>query len=47
MSQRHLYLKGFEVVRHVGLGLATHLFSRPLLESVELLVDVHLVQIAR
>ena len=42
MPQCHLYLKGFEVVRHVGFGLATHLLPRPLLEPVELLVYVHL-----
>ena len=42
MSQGHLDLQGLEIVGHVSLGLAAHPLARPLLEAIELLVDVHL-----
>lgn len=42
MSQGHLDLQRLEVVRDIGLGLATHPLARPLLEAIELFVDVHL-----
>ena len=42
MSQGHLDLQCLEIVRDIGLGLATHPFACPLLEAIELLVDVHL-----
>lgn len=42
MSQGHLDLQRLEIVGHVSLGLAAHPLARPLLEAIELLVDVHL-----
>ena len=42
LSQAHLYLQRFEVVRDACLDLPTHSFSRPLLEPTELLIDVHI-----
>jgi hypothetical protein len=37
----HLQFQRLELVGDVGLDLPTHLLPRPLLDSVELLVDVH------
>ena len=42
VSECHLHLQGLEFIRHIGLGLRAHLLSRPLLDSVELFVDIHL-----
>ena len=42
LSQAHLYLQRFEVVRDACLDLPTHSFSCPLLEPAELLIDVHI-----
>lgn len=42
LSKAHLYLQRFEVVRDACLDLPTHSFSRPLLESAELFVDIHI-----
>ena len=41
MAETHFHFKGLELLRHIGLGLAAHPLPRPLLEAVELLVDVH------
>jgi hypothetical protein len=43
MPQAHLNLQRFEVIRDICLDFATHSFSCPLLEAVQLLVDVHVV----
>ncbi len=42
MSECHLHLQSFEFLGDTSLGLLPHLFPRPLLQSVELLVDIHL-----
>jgi len=41
MSQIHLHLERLEFVGEAGTGLCAHLFVGPLLETVELLVDIH------
>lgn len=41
MTQVHLDLEGLELFRQAGAGLCAHLLVGPLLEAVELLVDVH------
>ena len=41
MSQSHFHLQGLELVGYVRLGLATHLLACPLLEPIELFIDVH------
>ena len=41
MSQSHFHLQGLELVRYVRLGLATHLLACPLLEPIQLFVDIH------
>jgi len=41
LSQGHLDLEHLEVLRGVGLDLAAHALATPLLEAVELLIDVH------
>ena len=47
LSQVHLQLQGFEVFRHISLGLPTHALAGPLLEAIELLVHVHLDRVLR
>lgn len=41
LSQGHLDLEHLEVLRGVGLDLAAHALATPLLEAIELLIDVH------
>jgi hypothetical protein len=41
MTQVHLQLQGLELVRQPRTGLGTHLLVGPLLQAIELLVDVH------
>lgn len=41
LPQGHLDLQHLEVIGVVGLDLAAHALATPLLEAVELLVDVH------
>ena len=41
LSQRHLQLQHLELIARVGVHLSAHPLSAPLLEAVELLVDVH------
>lgn len=41
MTQVHLQLEGLELFGEPGAGLGAHLLVGPLLEAVELLVDVH------
>jgi hypothetical protein len=41
MAQLHLHLEVVELLRHGCLGLCTHLLSGPLLDAIELLVDIH------
>lgn len=42
VSELHFQLQRFELLGDVGLGLRAHLLAGPLLDPVELLVDVHL-----
>ena len=42
VPQGHLDLQRLEIVRDIGFGLSTHPLTRPLLEAIELFVDVHL-----
>jgi hypothetical protein len=42
MPQSHLHFQELELFRDARLGLCTHLLTRPLLDPVELLVDIHL-----
>lgn len=42
MPQRHLHFQELELFRDTRLGLCAHLLARPLLDPVELLVDIHL-----
>ena len=41
LPQTHLYLQRLEVIRDIGFDLPTHSLPRPLLETTELLVDIH------
>ena len=41
MSQSHFDLQRFEIVRNTSLGFAAHPFACPLLEAIQLLVDIH------
>lgn len=41
LSQGHLNLEHLEVLGGVRLDLAAHALAAPLLEAVELLIDVH------
>lgn len=41
MPERHLHFKSFEVIRGACLSFPTHLLASPLLEAIELLVDIH------
>jgi hypothetical protein len=41
MSKCHFHFQSFELLRYACLGLLAHLLSRPLLNSIELLVDIH------
>ena len=41
MSQSHLEFQSLEFVRYVGLSLCTHLLPSPLLDTTDLLADVH------
>jgi hypothetical protein len=41
MPQAHLHLQCFEIVRDICFDFATHSFPCPLLEAVQLLVDIH------
>jgi hypothetical protein len=41
MSKVHLHFKRLELVGDVGLHLPSHLLPSPLLDPVELLVDIH------
>jgi hypothetical protein len=43
IPQTHLYFQRFEVVRDICLDFATHSLPCPLLEAVQLLVDIHIV----
>jgi hypothetical protein len=42
MSQVHFGLQGFEIVRHICLGLTPHSLPGPLLETIQFFIDVHL-----
>lgn len=42
ISELHFHLQSLEFFGHVGLGLRSHLLTGPLLDPVELLVDIHL-----
>jgi hypothetical protein len=41
LTEGHLQLQRLEFIRHVGLDVCAHLLARPLLDSVESLVDIH------
>ena len=41
MAQLHLHLEAAELLGHGCLGLCTHLLPGPLLDAIELLVDIH------
>lgn len=41
MAQVHLGLHRLEVVRGARLGFSAHLLPSPLLEAIELFIDVH------
>ena len=41
LPQTHLYLQRLEVIRDIGFDLPTHSLPRPLLETTELFVDIH------
>ena len=41
MTQTHLRLQAPEFIRHTGLDLATHPLPSPLLEAIELFIDIH------
>jgi hypothetical protein len=41
MAQVHLGFHRLEIIRRARLGLSAHLLPSPLLEAVELLIDVH------
>jgi hypothetical protein len=42
ISELHLHLQSLELFGDIGLGLRSHLLAGPLLDPVELLVDIHL-----
>lgn len=42
VSELHFHLQSFEFFGDIGLGLRAHLLASPLLDPVELLVDIHL-----
>jgi hypothetical protein len=44
ISELHLHLQSLELLGNVGLGLRAHLLAGPLLDPVELLVDIHLCE---
>ena len=41
LPETHLDLEGLEVVGNIGFDFSSHALSRPLFETIELLVDVH------
>ena len=41
MTKCHLHFQRVEFFRDAGFGFGTHLLARPLLDAVELLVDIH------
>lgn len=41
VSERHLLLQRLEFIRNAGLGIVAHLLAGPLLQAIELPVDVH------
>jgi hypothetical protein len=41
VPQVHLHFQGLELIGQAGAGLGTHLLVGPLLQAIELLVDVH------
>lgn len=43
MPQSYLHLQRLEVVRDARFGFAAHSLARPLLEAIELLIDIHVV----
>ncbi len=45
VSELHLHLQSLEFFGDVGLGLRSHLLAGPLLDPVELLVDIHLADL--
>ena len=47
LPQAHLYLQGLKVIRDICFGLSAHSFARPLLEAIQLLVDIHFEGVAR
>ena len=42
ISELHFHFQSLEFFGDVGLGLRSHLLTGPLLDPVELLVDIHL-----
>lgn len=41
MPERHFHFESFEVIRGACLSFPAHLLAGPLLEAIELLVDIH------